>query len=129
MHISELLTFTVVEKAISDGRQLLVRELSKKCIGHNVRCVICRDQTPLTGLSGPLPPARQIQVLTSHSFMYLFFSFYYHVNAPNNYCYDLCSLELVPHHPNLFLLLIYVFYTSTAIQVICIDWQRVEGIA
>ena len=47
MHISELLTFMVVEKAISDGRQLPVRELSKKCIGHNVRCIICRDQTPL----------------------------------------------------------------------------------
>lgn len=47
IQISALLTFTVVEKAISDGFQLLVRELGKKCIRHNVRCVVCRDQAAL----------------------------------------------------------------------------------
>ena len=47
IHICELCTFTVVKKTISDGCQFLIRELSKKCIGHNVRCVICRDQAPL----------------------------------------------------------------------------------
>jgi len=46
-HIFELLTFSVVAKAISNRCQLLVRKLGEKRIGHNVRGIICRDQAPL----------------------------------------------------------------------------------